>query len=359
MPKAESALRIPETDTHKHGGYTNEEMEGKLAQAKTQSETARLWRELGRMRRERPQIAEIIRKLYKGEAEEKIVERIAAAEKSLDKRIATKEDELKKLAGKGVPFVEDNDIIGREEKSVEPITLEIVPPPLSEDALPKKQAEEKKDDAAGTTRPRSRILDTYGAKEYPTVAGGGGIGVGTVASAMDRGSGVLRHYTGRKGAETETIPEMTDEEAIYAYLDRDLAKKETSIEKQLKKLFTAEPKIYLENEEDPATITADKTFLQALEIDEWKGDLQTLAKIAAEISVEKSDELVALKHQKGFFKRLFKSASPEEKELAKQMHALDDLLNALAEHKVKPGQILKTMSQRRPGSPPFTIGTRF
>lgn len=122
--------------------------------------------------------------------------------------------------------------------------------------------------------------------------------------------------------------ELTDEEAVHAYLDRDMAKKATPAEKLLEKLLRSEQKIYLDNEDNVATILADKTLLAALEIQKWNGSKNILAQVAAEMSLEKSDELVALEQKKGWLKRLFKS--PEEKRLAQEMRALDDLIKTLS-----------------------------
>lgn len=172
-----------------------------------------------------------------------------------------------------------------------------------------------------------RPHEVYGGRTYPTTVGIGGTGIGGVVSAMEPSSGVLRHYAGPRPGEVETGPERTNEEAI-SDLDRDLAKKETSAEKLLEKLLRSEQKIHLDNEENVAIILADKTLLAALEIQKWNGNKNILAQVAAEISLEKSDELVALEQKKGWLKRLFKSH--EEKLLAKQMRALDDLIKALS-----------------------------
>ncbi|MBI4427374.1 MAG: hypothetical protein HY569_02755 [Candidatus Magasanikbacteria bacterium] len=174
----------------------------------------------------------------------------------------------------------------------------------------------------------------------------GGIGLGNVAGAMERGSGVLRHYAGPRAGEQEIIPERTNEEALFD-LDQDLAKKNTP-EKLLQKLFNSE--IYLDKEEHKTTILSDKTFIQALDIEKWNGDLSILKEAVGKLSLKKSDELVAIKHNKGWFKRLFKS--PEEKLLETQIEALDDFAGKLVEGgKEKPTplatkQILRAMTKR-------------
>lgn len=187
-------------------------------------------------------------------------------------------------------------------------------------------------------QPESKIHDVYGGRKYPTIPGGGG-----VASVMGGGTDVLMHSRRRRaGEETYTAPERTNEEALFD-LDQDLVEdpnkdvkffgrdkdwveqestKEMPSEKLLQKLFRSE--ISLDKEEYKEILLTDKTFLHALDIEKWNGDLSVLNEVVSRLSLEKSDELVAIKHNKGWFKRLFES--PEEKLLKTQMEALDDLL---------------------------------
>ncbi|MBI5221990.1 MAG: hypothetical protein HY980_00620, partial [Candidatus Magasanikbacteria bacterium] len=185
----------------------------------------------------------------------------------------------------------------------------------------------------------------YEGREYPTAFNIGGTGVGGVASAMEPGRRGLRFPTRPQAGEQDTAPERTNEEAVFADIDRDLAKENTP-EKLLRKLFYSEHF----NEEDAATILADKTFLQALEIEKWDGNLSVLKRMVGEISLEKSDELLALEQKKGWLKRLFKS--PEEKLMAKQMRALDNLIKVLLPGSKEPTaapetkKLLRTISKR-------------
>lgn len=175
----------------------------------------------------------------------------------------------------------------------------------------------------------------------------GGIGTGNIASVLGRRGGMTISNSGhRAGEETYTAPERTNEEALFD-LDQDLLKKNTP-EKLLQKLFHSE--IYLGKEEHKNIILGDKTFLQTLDIEKWNGDLSVLKEVVGKLSLKKSDELEAIKHNKGWFKRLFET--PEEKLLKKQMEALDDFAGKLVEGG-KEGQtspetkrLLRTMTKR-------------
>lgn len=211
------------------------------------------------------------------------------------------------------------------------------------------------------------VHEVYGGKGYSVPIGG--IGLGNVAGAMDRGGGVLRHYTGGKSSETENAPERTNEEALFD-LDQDLidpnknvkffghdkdwagqdSTAEIPAEKLLQKFFKSESKIYLDDKY-VATILTDKILVHALDVENWDGkNLSVLRRIVGEISLENSDKLADSKKKKGFFGRFFKT--DEEKRLETQTQALDRFAEALTARKEDGGsspqtkRLLRTMMKR-------------
>jgi len=307
MARESTAKKLPQ----EHRGETDEELiedahasrygalvvEAKsvVTSAQQKEETNRLWSELGRMKREKGEIAKIIGQLYKGESEEKITERVKTAEDSLAKRIIAKEERLKELAGKKARVIEDEDILLEEGEVLLPDSETQLP-----SDVPQKTPESN--EAGHATRAsESKIHQVYGGRKYPTILGGGG-----VASVMGGGTDVLMHSRSRRtGEEAYIAPERTNEEALFD-LDQDLAKenlkKDSMTQRQQIPVTAEEPEFPLAYEltqnivaniadGDNKKIIADylqrhKEFYQHLAKAKYRGENKILGEVTSRLMIE-------------------------------------------------------------------------